>query len=183
MDLLHLTIQPHLIAMQLSNAAVNQKLCSFAPICGKLSLSVFPCHKSDFWRGQLEYLEVNFILFSLLLPPMICRDMMLPFYLFFLIEYLLHCNEKRNLLFSLSSIFLQREKADLASSITVLKRFQEKLRQKDCCPLCHRDFITKDEVSLLIEEVSFFLKYCVKLTSFVNALWKPSPGFCIDATC
>lgn len=46
-----------------------------------------------------------------------------------------------------------REKADLASSITVLKRFQEKLRQKDCCPLCHRDFITKDEVSLLIEEL------------------------------
>lgn len=107
MDVLHLTIQPHLIAVQISNAAVNQKLCSFAPICGKLSLSVFPCNKSDFWRGQLEYLELNFILFSLLLlPPMICRDMMLAFYLFFLIEYLLHCNEKRNLLFFYKFNFL-----------------------------------------------------------------------------
>lgn len=54
---------------------------------------------------------------------------------------------------------LQREKADLASSITVLKRFQEKLRQKDCCPLCHRDFITKEEVSFLIEEVSVSITF------------------------
>ncbi|KAK8394416.1 hypothetical protein O3P69_006540 [Scylla paramamosain] len=48
---------------------------------------------------------------------------------------------------------LTREKADLASSIGVLKKFQDRLRQKDCCPLCHRDFVAKDEVLSLIEEL------------------------------
>lgn len=48
---------------------------------------------------------------------------------------------------------LTRERGDLSSSITVLNRFVDKLKQRDCCPLCHRDFGTKDEVNLLIEEL------------------------------
>lgn len=48
---------------------------------------------------------------------------------------------------------LTRERGELSSSITVLNRFTEKLRQRDCCPLCHRDFSTKDEVNQLIEEL------------------------------
>ncbi|XP_069982558.1 DNA repair protein RAD50.L isoform X1 [Penaeus vannamei] len=48
---------------------------------------------------------------------------------------------------------LTRERGDLSSSITVLNRFTAKLRQRDCCPLCHRDFPSKDDVNQLIEEL------------------------------
>ncbi|XP_042225507.1 DNA repair protein RAD50-like isoform X2 [Homarus americanus] len=48
---------------------------------------------------------------------------------------------------------LSNERGDLSSSITVLNRFTERLKQRDCCPLCHRDFSTKDEVNQLIEEL------------------------------
>ncbi|XP_042867629.1 DNA repair protein RAD50-like [Penaeus japonicus] len=48
---------------------------------------------------------------------------------------------------------LTRERGDLSSCITVFNRFTAKLRQRDCCPLCHRDFPSKDEVNQLIEEL------------------------------
>lgn len=48
---------------------------------------------------------------------------------------------------------LTRDRGDLSSSITVLTRFTDKLKLRDCCPLCHRDFSTKDEVNQLIEEL------------------------------
>ncbi|KAK4329104.1 hypothetical protein Pmani_000515 [Petrolisthes manimaculis] len=48
---------------------------------------------------------------------------------------------------------LTRERGDLSSSITVLKRFTDKLKQEDCCPLCHRNFSTKEDVLQLIEEL------------------------------
>ncbi|KAK7078560.1 hypothetical protein SK128_026094 [Halocaridina rubra] len=48
---------------------------------------------------------------------------------------------------------LTRERGDLSSSITVLNRFIDKLKQRDCCPLCHRDFSKKDECTQLVEEL------------------------------
>ncbi|KAG7166953.1 DNA repair protein RAD50-like 1 [Homarus americanus] len=50
------------------------------------------------------------------------------------------------------------ERGDLSSSITVLNRFTERLKQRDCCPLCHRDFSTKDELDEKVSSVPGKLK-------------------------
>lgn len=48
---------------------------------------------------------------------------------------------------------LTKERGDLSSSIQVLNRFIERLKEDDCCPLCHRDFGTKEDVEMLIQEL------------------------------
>lgn len=65
-------------------------------------------------------------------------------------------------------LHLQRERGDLSSCITVFNRFTAKLRQRDCCPLCHRDFPSKDEVNQLIEEVCLWLGTALYYNSFLK---------------
>ncbi|XP_076033751.1 DNA repair protein RAD50-like [Oratosquilla oratoria] len=48
---------------------------------------------------------------------------------------------------------LSKECGNLSSSITVLRRFISKLGEKNCCPLCHRDFPSNDDVTQLQEEL------------------------------